>query len=143
MNVKVLTQGAETTYAVVFETGDEVMAGLTAFARERRLDAGRLTAIGGFSAATLGFFDVERKEFRKIPIAEQVEVLSLVGDITLDDGKPMVHAHVVVGTADGMARGGHILEAHVRPTLEVIVVESPNSLHRAYDPATGLALIEL
>ncbi|HEU5432075.1 MAG TPA: PPC domain-containing DNA-binding protein [Thermomicrobiales bacterium] len=143
MNAKMLTQGAETTYAVVFETGDEVMAGLTAFAREHRLDAGRLTAIGGFSAATLGFFEVERKEFRKIPIAEQVEVLSLVGDITLDNGKPMVHAHVVVGTADGTARGGHILEAHVRPTLEVIVVESPNILHRAYDPATGLALIEL
>ena len=79
----------------------------------------------------------------KIPIHDQVEVLSLVGDIALKDGQPTVHAHVVVGKADGTAYGGHLMEAHVRPTLEVILVESPNFLQRTMDPESGLALIDI
>ncbi len=143
MQAKRLTRDGETTYAVVFDTGDEFIAGLTAFAKDNGLSASRFTAIGAFSDANLGFFDPERKEYREIPIAEQVEVLALVGDITLDDGEPKVHAHVVLGRQDGTTRGGHILEAHVRPTLEVIVVEAAQHLHRQTDPATGLPLIRL
>ena len=78
-----------------------------------------------------------------VEISEQVEVLSLVGDIALNKGKPKVHAHVVVGKSDGTAHGGHLLEAHVRPTLEVIVVESPEHIVRRTDSETGLALIDL
>jgi predicted DNA-binding protein with PD1-like motif len=117
---------------------------LTAFAKEQRLGASHFTAIGAFSGATLGYFDWQPKEYQKIPVREQVEVLSLVGDIALkDDGAPEVHAHVVVGKADGTAHGGHLLEAFVRPTLEVIVVESPAHLQRRYDPESKLALIRL
>jgi predicted DNA-binding protein with PD1-like motif len=133
----------EATYAVVFDPGDEVIAGLTGFAKRQGLAASHFTAIGAFSDATLGFFDMGTKEYRKIPIAEQVEVLSLVGDVALDEGEPKVHAHVVIGRADGTTRGGHILDAHVRPTLEVILVESPAHLRRTTDEATGLALIAL
>ena len=135
--------GGERTYAVVFDPGDEVIAGLTSVAKKNELSASHFTAIGGFSEATLGFFDVNRKEYVEIPIAEQVEVLSLVGDVALADGEPKVHAHVVVGHRDGTTRGGHILDARVRPTLEVVIVESPRHLRRCHDEATGLALIEL
>jgi predicted DNA-binding protein with PD1-like motif len=76
-------------------------------------------------------------------VQEQVEVLSLVGDIALKDGEPTVHAHVVVGKADGSAHGGHLIEAHVLPTLELILIESPNFLQRKYDEETGLALIDI
>jgi uncharacterized protein len=69
-------------------------------------------------------------------------VLSLVGDIALKDDGPQVHAHVVLGKADGTAHGGHVLEAHVWPTLEVVLTESPKHLHRKFDPETGLALID-
>jgi predicted DNA-binding protein with PD1-like motif len=136
-------QNGHATYAVVFDTGEEVIAGLTDFAKRQRLDASHFTAIGAFSDATLTFFDMEKKDYRKIPVGEQVEVLSLVGDVTLDKGEPKIHAHVVVGKPDGTTRGGHILEAHVRPTLEVILVESPAHLRRTTDEATGLALINL
>jgi predicted DNA-binding protein with PD1-like motif len=141
MRAKLLDADGAKTYAVIFETGDEVMAGLRAFAKERGLDASHLTAIGAFSDVVLGFFDWERKAYATIPLAEQVEVLSLVGDIALKDGEPEVHAHVVVGKADGSAHGGHLMTAHVRPTLEVILVESPAYLRRQLDPETGLALI--
>jgi predicted DNA-binding protein with PD1-like motif len=133
------------TFALVFDTGDEVMAGLTDFAKDNDLTAASLTAIGAFSEATLGYFDMERKEYKKIPVDEQVEVLSLVGDVApkYDDGEPQVHAHVVVGKPDGTTRGGHLLEAHVRPTLEVVLTESPEHLRRKTDEETGLALISI
>ena len=144
MRAKLLQGQGEKTYALIFATGDEVKAGLLAFARENGLAGSHLTAIGAFSDVTLGYFDWQRKEYRKIPVREQVEVLSLVGDIARkENGEPEVHAHVVVGKADGTAWGGHLMEAHVRPTLEVILVESPGHLQRQYDPETGLALIRV
>ena len=91
----------------------------------------------------MGYFDWEKKDYKRIPLPEQVEVLALVGDIALDQGKPKVHAHVVVGKADGTAHGGHLLEARVRPTLEVVLVESPQHLQRQNDPESGLALLRL
>jgi predicted DNA-binding protein with PD1-like motif len=137
-------ENGQETFALIFDTGDEFMSGLTGFAEENGLDAASLTAIGAFSDVTLGYFDMQNKEYEKIPMEEQVEVLSLVGDIApKEDGEPQVHAHVVVGLRDGTTRGGHLLEAHVRPTLEVVLTESPAYLKRRTDEETGLALIDL
>ena len=144
MQAKLLyEQQGEKTFALVFDTGDEVVSGLLEFAKNHHLDSGHFTALGAFSALVVGYFDWEKKDYKRIPLPEQVEVLALVGDIALDQGKPKVHAHVVVGKADGTAHGGHLLEAHVRPTLEVVLVESPQHLQRQSDPESGLALIRL
>ncbi len=144
MKAKLLDDRNGKTFAVIFDTGDEAAAGLLTFAREQRLAGSHFTAIGAFSGATLGYFDWQQKDYKKIPVREQVEVLSLVGDISLDEsGQPKVHAHVVLGRADGTALGGHLLEGHVRPTLEVVVVESPTHLRRRYDPESKLGLIRL
>ena len=130
------------TFALVFETGDEVLKGLSDFARENRLGGSHLTAIGAFQDVTLGYFDWEKKDYKRIPVREQVEVVSLVGDVALGEkGEPKVHAHVVLGRSDGSALAGHLLEARVRPTLEVILVESPGHLQRKHDDESGLALI--
>jgi uncharacterized protein len=137
-------ENGQKTFALVFDTGDEVMAGLSSFAAENDLNAASITAIGAFSDATLGYFDMERKEYKQIPVDEQVEVLSLIGDIApKENGEPQVHAHVVLGKSDGTTKGGHLLEAHVRPTLEVILTESPEHLRRRTDEETGLPLIDL
>lgn len=134
----------EKTFVLVFAAGDEAIAGLTAFAKEKGLAASHFTAIGGFQEATLGYFELDKKDYKKIPVHEQVEVLSLVGDITLTEkGEPKIHAHAVLGRADGSTRGGHLVEGRVRPTLEVMLVESPRHLRRKHDPSSGLALIEL
>jgi predicted DNA-binding protein with PD1-like motif len=144
MQAKLLhEQQGEKTFALVFDTGDEVVSGLLAFARKHHLDSSHFTALGAFSDLVMGYFSWEKKEYKRIPLPEQVEVLALVGDIALDQGEPKVHAHVVVGKADGTAHGGHLLEAHVRPTLEVVLVESPQHLQRQSDPESGLALIRL
>ena len=92
--------------------------------------------------AVVAYFDWPTKQYRHIPIDEQVEVLSLVGDISLEDGTPKVHAHVVVGKRDASAHGGHLIEGHVRPTLEIVITETPRHLGRRFDPESGLALID-
>jgi predicted DNA-binding protein with PD1-like motif len=144
MKMKLLNESGEKTYALIFDRGDEVSTTLLAFAKENKLTAAHFTAIGGFSDLTLGYFDRKRKDYKKIPLSEQVEVLSLVGDIALkEDGTPQVHAHVVVGDSNGMAHGGHILEAHVWPTLELMLEETPAHLRRRYDSETGLTLIDV
>jgi uncharacterized protein len=142
MKSKFIADEGSKTLAVVFDKGEEVAAGLLKIAQEHNLTAASFTAIGALSDVTLGYFDRERKDYKKIPIREQVEVLALTGNIALSDGRPKAHAHVVVGKSDGTAHGGHLLEAHVWPTLEVIVVESPQYLQRKYDRATGLTLID-
>jgi uncharacterized protein len=136
-------QAGEKTFAIVFDIGDEAMSGLADFARKNHLGAARLTAIGAFQDVVLGYFDWEAKEYKKIPVREQVEVLSLIGDVALENGEPKVHAHVVVGRFDGSTLGGHLLEAHVRPTLEVIMTESPAHLRKQFDERSGLALIRI
>jgi predicted DNA-binding protein with PD1-like motif len=136
-------ESGQKTFAVVFDTGDEVATGLLAFAKEKGLAGSHFTAIGAFSDVTLGFFDWDKKDYEKFQISEQVEVLSLIGDIALNKDEPKVHAHVVVSKSDGTAHGGHLIEAHVRPTLEVILIESPEHLVRKFDEETGLALIDL
>ena len=141
MQAKRLNDGSTRVYAVIFETGEDPIAGLTRFAAQEKLDASGFTAIGAFSEATLGYFDWERKDYERIQVREQVEVLSFIGDIALEGGKPKVHVHAVLGRRDGSTRGGHLLEARVRPTLEVIVTESPGYLKREHDRESGLALI--
>jgi len=143
MKASVLDQrNGERTFIVVFETGDEAVAGLVSFAKAQRLRASHFTAIGAFSRAVVAFFDLAAKQYRHVPIDEQVEVLSLAGDITVDGDEPKVHAHVVLGKADATAHGGHLIEAHVRPTLELVLTELPTQLRRRFDPASGLALID-
>jgi hypothetical protein len=143
MRIQILSQGTERSFALVFDIGEEPVSLITTFAADHHMRAGRFSAIGAFSDALLGYFDWQKKDYEKIAIREQVEVLSLLGDIALADGQPRVHAHVVLGRRDGEARGGHLLEAHVRPTLEVILTESPAHLERVHDPETGLALIRI
>lgn len=142
MKTSLLHADGQKTWALIFDKGDEPIAELQRFARAEGLSAAHFTALGAFSAATLGYFDRERRDYRRIQVAEQVEVLSLVGDVAVGDDGPKVHAHVVLGRADGTAHGGHLLEARVWPTLELVLTESPAHLRRRMDPASGLALID-
>ena|SRR5438105_2709123 len=143
MQAKVINDAPERTYALVFEQGDEVVSTLERFANEHGFFASRFSAIGAFERATLGYFDWERKDYLRIPVDEQVEVLSLVGDLALDGARSKLHAHAVLGRRDGSTVGGHLLQAQVRPTLEVLLVDSPSYLQRERDPVSGLALIRI
>jgi uncharacterized protein len=143
MQAKVINEVPERTIALVFRQGDEVVSNLQRFAQEHALTASRISAIGAFERATLAYFDWERKDYQHIPVDEQVEVLSLNGDVALDGDQPKLHLHAVLGRRDGSTVGGHLLRATVRPTLEVLLIESPGYLRRVHDPESGLALIRM
>jgi hypothetical protein len=131
-------------HVVVLDSGDEAFATLTRFANDSGIAAASLTAIGAFEKATVGWFDFEKKTYKKIEVNQQCEVLSAIGDIARgDDGKASLHLHVVLGLSDGSTRGGHLLEGTVRPTLEVVLTETPSKLRRKKRPDLGIALIDI
>ena len=143
MRYKVIEEDPK-TYALIFETGDDLVAGLQRFVAEQQISGGSFTAIGALSSVTLAWFDWETKQYRvSVDLREQIELLSLAGDIALKDDEPVVHAHVVVGRRDGTAHGGHLQEATVRPTCELILTQTPAPLRKHIDPESGLALIRL
>jgi uncharacterized protein len=143
MNATLLNDhGGLRTFAVVLETGDEAMKSIAAFAKEQQLRTTQFSAIGAFSRVVVAYFDWETRKYRNIPIADQVEVLSLIGDITLEDERHKVHAHIVVGKRDATAHGGHLIEGNVRPTLEILMTETPTHLRRRFDADSGLALLK-
>ncbi len=130
-------------YAIVFGENDDVLSGLTAFAVREKITAGHLTGIGGFSRAKLGCFDFTKKAYRDIPITEQVEVISIIGDVGLLDGKPQVHVHSGVSLHDGQMRAGHLLEATVYPTLEIYFTSVPAKLVKQRNVEQGIAVFNL
>jgi uncharacterized protein len=142
MNYRQIDQSPK-TFILVFRTGDELARGLSQFAEEQKLSAASFKAVGALSSVRLGWLSWESKKYEPaVTLDEQLELLSLIGDVALLDGKPVVHAHAVVGKKDGSAHGGHLLEAHIRPTCEVVLTESPAHLQKFIDPESGIALIQ-
>lgn len=143
MQVQLLSREAQAQqYAVILYQGDEAFSGLQEFAEKYHVTSAHFTAIGAVSSATLGWFDPQRKMYKKIPIQGQHEVIGMSGDIALYQGKPVIHTHMVVGSPDGTARCGHLLDAYVSPTLEVMVTVDPIAMHKRFDPETDLTLID-
>ena len=145
MKAKRVAGGASVTYIVILDEGEEAFSALSDWAARQQVSAGQVTAVGAFERATVGWFDRAAKDYRRIEVSQQCEVLSLIGDIVLGDGspgQPQPHLHAVLGLADGSTRGGHLLEGRVWPTLEVIVREAPAEPRKTYRPDIGLALID-
>jgi predicted DNA-binding protein with PD1-like motif len=145
MRSKVVWQEAGArTIVLVLDPGEEAFQTISDFAAAQAIEAASLTALGAFSAAKVGWFDFAKHVYDPIAVNEQCEALSLIGDIARgDDGKPSLHVHAVLGLRDGTTRGGHLLEATVKPTLEVTLVETPAHLRRRKRPEFGIALIDL
>jgi len=137
-----LGDGDVKTYLLVFHTGQEVMKGLLAFARKHKLVAGHLTGIGAISDAVIGYFDPEKKAYLRTHEKGQAEVLSLTGNLALYANEPFFHVHVALGERSGSARGGHVFEATVRPTVELVLTAYAKPVRRQIDPETGLPLLD-
>ena len=144
MQSKLVSRPSETrVWIVILSQGEEVKTALVEFADNEKIESASFIALGAFARATIAYFDWQAKKYNNISVDEQVEVITLVGDIVPDDkGRANLHAHAVLGRSDGSVRGGHLQEGHVRPTLEVTVTELPAHLRRHKHPELGLALIE-
>ncbi|HVZ10288.1 PPC domain-containing DNA-binding protein [Rhodopila sp.] len=143
MQARLINQaGQQRTFVIVLENGDDVMTCLKQFVERERVGSAQFTAIGAFRSAVLGYFDWETKTYQRTPVDEQVEVAAFTGDVAAaPDGKPALHIHCVLGGRGGRVVAGHLLEGHVRPTLEIVLTDSPAHLRKRHDPESGLALI--
>lgn len=129
-------------YVLVISTGDSINDAILHFAQEHAIKSAQLSGIGGLSMVTLGYFDWSTKQYNPIPIHEQVELVALNGNITRYEGKPRLHAHVVIGKSDGSAWAGHLLDGIIRPTAEIFVTETSVTLRRVMDQESTLPLID-
>jgi predicted DNA-binding protein with PD1-like motif len=145
MQTRLVSENAsgEKNYAVIFSKGDEILSGLTEFVVREKLTSGWFTAIGALQSAKFGWFDEARKAFRDIPINQQVELVSLIGDVGLANGTPAIHAHGAVALPDGQLRGGHLLQAVAWPTTELFFTASSATLIKKHDEETDLFLFDL
>ncbi len=145
MNYRLLADaGNGKTYALIFDSGDEAAAELARFARETGVNGASFTGVGAASSAVLGWFDFGAKAYEPNYFNEQVEVVSIAGDIaTTEDGKPQVHAHVAIAKRGGSAYGGHLMELYVKPTLEIVLSETPAHLRKRSLPDLPVATIRL
>ena len=132
----------EAVYAIIFQSGDEALSGLTDFAIAHNIQDAHFTGIGATSRATLAWLDLGLKQYHAIPVASQHEVLSLIGDIAAFNGKPVTHMHAVLGGSDGSTVGGHVFELMVQPTLEIFLTANTVPLHKKADSASGIKVID-
>jgi uncharacterized protein len=143
MKFKVVSSSGDTkTYAIVFSHNDEVLSGLTDFAIQNSITCAHFTAIGDASSAKFGWYDEAKKKFKVLSIGES-EITSLIGDIAISKGNPVVHAHINLAVEDGTVHGGHLIEAFVGPTVEVFLTTAPATLEKKVDPAFGAAVIQI
>lgn len=145
MRSKVLAEAnGQRTILLVLESGEDAVKAIQTFARDHQVSGASLLALGAFEEATVGWFDFKTRQYRPIEVPVQCEVISLLGDIGTDEtGQPSVHLHAVLGLSDGTTRGGHLLKAVVRPTLEITIIEVPAHLKRFKRAELGIALIDL
>ena len=144
MQSKLVSSEGSRIWVLVLAPGEEAKSTIVAFAKKNDLMAASFVALGAFERAKIGYFDWQKKEYLPIAVDEQVEVISLVGDIAENDKHEAdFHGHTVLGRRDGSTRGGHLLEGVVRTTLEVTLTETPAHLRRRMHSDINVALIDI
>lgn len=131
------------TWIVRLTTGEEIAGAITRFAAERRIDAGVVTGIGAAYDVVLGYFDRATREYERRTFTDDMEILSLAGNIALKEGQPFAHVHVTLGRRDFTTIGGHLFEAKAGATCELVVRPLAGPLRRVKDEATGLYLLDV
>ncbi|MDB5158758.1 MAG: hypothetical protein JWR50_3465 [Mucilaginibacter sp.] len=143
VKVKLISaDGPTKTYVLIFAKGDEVMSGLKEFAVKYNVKSAHFNAIGDASSVKFGWYDISKKMFKVMRLNEFAEITSLVGDITIYNNNPVVHAHISMATQDGIVHGGHLFEAFISPTLQLMMTVEPASLFKKLDPESGILIID-
>ncbi len=143
VKVKLLSKnGNLSTYVLVFAKNDEIISGLTEFAQKYNVTAAHFKGLGDAMRAKVGWYEKSNKQFKVIPIDQPAEITSLIGNITMNNGKPVVHAHINLADSNGMVHGGHLLEAFIFPTLEVFVTVEPTTMYKKMYEEAGAFVID-
>ncbi len=128
-------------YVLRLDPGEDVRATLLDFIRREDIRGGYFIAFGAFSRLKLQYFKTSLKRYEDHEINQQVEVVSLLGNIARENGQPVIHMHAAVADEQLRTYSGHVSDGTVRPTLEVFLTSFEGEIRRERDAATGLELI--
>ena len=122
--------------------GADLLEALNQLCARENITAGEVKAIGALGKATLGFYDQTRREYDYFTLDQHLEIISLLGDVSLKDGQPFVHAHLAVGDGQGRMWGGHLAPGSLVFACEVMLTayDAPAPFERSFDQGTGLLL---
>lgn len=124
-------------FLVRLDRGEEVIETLTVFAARRKIACAFLQGIGAVEKTEIGYFDLARKRYRRRAVSPVAEVVGFGGNISILEGRPFIHAHIIIVGPDHRVTGGHLFSATVAITLEVYVRVVRGRLVRQHDPTTG------
>jgi len=126
---------------LILHTGDNALDSIKEFANRNQIDGASFYALGAFRESTIAYWNWDTKEYEHIEVADQVEVLSMIGNVATSADGRRLHAHVTLGRRGGTTIGGHLIRAIVRPTLEIFFADAGAKLTRRKDAETGLWLL--
>ena len=123
------------------ETGSDLVHEVERFCAEQGITAAQVTVIGALRRARYAYYEQDDHRYRELESATHHEVVGFIGNISLRDGRPFLHAHATFADADGATVGGHLLPGCEVFAGEVMIHELGDvSLIRLHDEETGLAL---
>ena len=130
-------------YIILFERGEKIIASLMALCEAEKIEAGFFNGLGAVGEVELAHFSLPKKEYSFLKLSGQYEITSFHGNISTLDGKPYIHSHITVGDDKFEARSGHLKEAVVSVTAEIVLMTLEGQLTRSKDLATGINLLDL
>ncbi len=125
-------------YVVRIDRGEEVLDKLTEFCRQENIFSAGLYGIGATDRVIIGLYSVDNKQYHKTELLGEMEITSLIGNISMKDDAPYLHLHINVCNQDMKVFGGHLNECHISATCELIVTPGGSGINRNLDPVTGL-----
>ena len=129
-------------WLVRLDAGEEIVSTLAAWAAAHGVQGGALSGIGAVGEAELGFFWRDRKEYERRTFTGEHEILSLLGNFSMLEGKPFPHCHLILAGPDFVPHGGHLFRGIVTVTCEVHVVQSSTAIVRGSRPDLGFHPLE-
>lgn len=121
--------------------GENLLESMTNLVKELNIEAGHIQVLGAVRNATIGYFNQSTTEYKYIDINKPMEIVHCTGNISLLDGEPMIHAHIILSDEEGRAYGGHLSEETEIYVAEVILKEFIGEpKERFIDEESGLTL---
>lgn len=132
--------GKATVHAVSISKGKDLYEELSRMAVEKKITAGFVTCIGALQKAKVAFYNQKTLKYEEHEFNDACEILSCTGNISVKEGQPFVHVHLVFSDNSGAAHGGHVLPGCTVFACEGFFLKLGGRIDRALDPATGLQL---
>lgn len=141
MSRKLKKHNVKNTYLLRLDKGDDLLKTLTEIVKENEIKLATISGLGAVSEVVFGYYDQKEWEYNFIEKKGQFEILSLNANVSIKDGEPMVHAHIMLADDNGNAFGGHLAEGTkvFASEIEIQELDNPDKV-RKYDQDTGLTL---